>query len=884
MSSAPSQASFDTAQRAILERIARGAALAEVLNDIVLLIEQQVPGLVASILLLDDERLKHGAAPNLPEDYIRAVDGELIGPTVGSCGTAAFTKQAVVVEDIATHPSWKDFRHFALAHGLRACWSTPIVSPAGTVLGTFALYYQQARGPSPAEFDLVDVATHLASIAIGRELTEQELRRSEARAQRLARVHAVSNSINQLIMRARDPQTLYDLACDAAVQKGFAKLAWLGLLDEAHEHIEIVAQCGARIIDTRVADLTVPENRGSLTARVIKSGMPVVANDVAAEALPQWRSVLLQQGLGSCALFPLQARERIYGVFTLYAQERNYFRDDELQVLTTLAADISYGIESMHRDLERQRMEETVRESESLRALIHSTVGDGIFYLQVEHGPRYRFLSVNRAFAELFGVTEETMIGRILNDALPEAMRDAVLERYRRASQTNSRVTWEQVVEARTGTKHVEITIAPIFDRDGHCTNFVGTVHDVTARVQAEIERTRLVAQLNQSQRMQALGTLAGGIAHDFNNILAAISGNAGLALEETGVEGATRTHLLEIQKASRRAIELVRQILTFSRHAPVKREVVDPVEVAREALNLLRATLPRSAALETQFAADTPSFLGDATQFHQIVMNLATNAAYALPQKGGLIQVKLTPIHFDESPASLPELSGDYVRLQVIDNGAGMDETALKRAFDPFFTTRPPGEGTGLGLSVVHGIVDSHHGAIEIHSRVGEGTRVDVYLPAEVSRVAAPAQAPTSRGRGERVMYVDDEEALVFLINRALTKMGYTVTGFSDPTEAIAAFRARPDEFDVVITDVSMPEVSGAELAVEVRRVREHVPIIMTSGYIRAQDMETAQRLGINQLVYKANTIEELGKALAKEIEAAAKGGASNAAASPGS
>jgi CheY-like chemotaxis protein len=340
------------------------------------------------------------------------------------------------------------------------------------------------------------------------------------------------------------------------------------------------------------------------------------------------------------------------------------------------------------------------------------------------------------------------------------------------------------------------------------------------------------------------------------------------MLLQEDSMTSTQKTHVREIEKASLRAIDLVRQILTFSRHAPPKRVILDATEVASEALNMLRATLPQTIAIETEIAANAPRVEGDPTQFHQILMNLGTNAAHAMPPRGGLIRFRLDRCDIETPDERVPNLApGRYLRLQVSDNGCGMDELTLKRAFDPFFTTREPGEGTGLGLSVVHGIVESHQGAVDLRSEVGQGTVVTIYLPASTSRLENKPASRALPGHGERVMYVDDEEALVFLIDRALTKMGYRVSGFPDSTVALSVFRARPDDFDVVITDLSMPRLSGPDLAVELRRIRPEVPIIMTSGFVRTEDVRTAERLGINQLVYKASTIDELGAVLAREI-----------------
>lgn len=652
---------------------------------------------MCSIVLVDDQgRIRHAAAPNLPREYIDSIEGQPIGPQAGSCGTAAYTRKPVIVEDIRVHPAWAAYRDLALPFGLLACWSTPILTPEGKVLGTFAMYYREPRRPTRKEMEWIEVATHLAYVALISE-------------------------------RARATET------------------------------------------------------------------------------------------------------------------------------------------------ERQHMRAAVQSSENLRSVILESVGDAIFYLHVEGEGLYRFVWVNRAFSELFGVPAAEMSGRMLHDVLPEDMRASTLVRYAHAASTGECQSWELTMQARTGEKYGEITLVPLFDDQGRCTNFVGTVHDMTARIKAEKERGLLQAKLHQAQRIQALGTLAGGIAHDFNNILAAIGGNTRLLLEETPEDSRWRRHLVEIQKASARASDLVRQILTFSRSSIPTYEVIDPRAVTGEALELLRATLPTNIDIQTHFAPDTPSIKADSTQFHQILINLVTNAAHAYEGANGVVRIDLrsaTDAEIAAAPDDAPA-PGTYLWVQVADRGSGMDAATLKRVFEPFFTTRSMGKGTGLGLSVVHGIVESHGGSINISSEPKRGTTVNVYLPAaDTSAPASKAEAPR-KGSGERIMYVDDEEALVFLMDVILTRMGYQIRGYTDPTLALQDFRARPQDVDVVITDVAMPGITGPHLAEKLREIRKDVPIIMTSGYIRDEDREAARALQINQLVYKSDTVEELAEALSKEIAA---------------
>jgi len=408
-----------------------------------------------------------------------------------------------------------------------------------------------------------------------------------------------------------------------------------------------------------------------------------------------------------------------------------------------------------------------------------------------------------------------------------------------------------------------------LLDANGAIGRVVGLVVDVTERKRAEEHRIRLESQLRQSQKMEALGTLAGGIAHDFNNVLAAIAGNAKLAIADLPANHPAQPSLAEIEKSGRRASNLVRQILAFSRQEEPDRRPIDLRPVVEDALALLRATLPAMIEIRTQFASELPLVSADATQIHQVIMNLGTNAAHAIGGRAGLIEVRLDAVALTPELASaslaLPE--GRYVRLSLMDDGCGMDAATLERIFEPFFTTKARGEGTGLGLPVVHGIVQSHEGAITAYSALGKGTTFHVYFPAvEVDAALAlprPVATESVRGEGERVLYVDDEEALVFLAERVLKRLGYRVSAYTDPAAALEAFRARPDDFDVVVTDLSMPEMSGRDLARGLLQIRPDVPIVLTSGYVRSEDVESAKQLGIRDVLLKPNTVEDLGKVL---------------------
>lgn len=414
-------------------------------------------------------------------------------------------------------------------------------------------------------------------------------------------------------------------------------------------------------------------------------------------------------------------------------------------------------------------------------------------------------------------------------------------------------------------------------DAQGRPTRLVGASIDVTARRQAE-------EALRQSQKLEALGTLAGGIAHDFNNILLAIAGNTRLAMQELAPDHPVQSGLAEIAKATARASDLVNRILTFSRQSECRREIIQLQPAVAEAIELLRATLPAMIEINFNFAEDLPPVRADATQIHQVMINLVTNAAHAIGDgNAGSVTVSLDEVHVPQGAPRVarggmfaPALkAGRYVRLTVSDTGCGMDQATLDRAFDPFFTTKPTGRGTGLGLSVVDGIMRNHDGSVLVSSEPGKGTTFQLYFPAAEAPTATDSMSlhgetgeTQTKGRGRRVMYIDDEEALVYLMTRVLEKSGYRVTGFNDAEKALQALRERPQDFDVVVTDLSMPGMSGFHVARAIKEIRSDIPVVVTSGYVRAEDRQSAKEVGVRELVLKPDTVEELAGVLERVFE----------------
>ena len=414
---------------------------------------------------------------------------------------------------------------------------------------------------------------------------------------------------------------------------------------------------------------------------------------------------------------------------------------------------------------------------------------------------------------------------------------------------------------------HVSLLAAPILTSAGQIASYA-IFRDITERKLAEAERAKLESRLRQAEKLEAIGTMAGGIAHDFSSVLTAILSYGDMAFQATSPGDAVRRPVERLMAAAHRAKALINQILTYSRSTRGKRHVLRICEAVDEVLLLVRASLPASIELRTRLAAAEARVMADATQVHQLLMNLSSNAVHAMTS-GGVLEVSVEAIDTSAdrtlSHGLLP--AGRYVRLSVSDTGCGMEIETVQRVFEPFFTTKDPGSGTGLGLALVDGIVTELGGAAHVTSRPGAGASFDLYLPrADATGNATTAtDATLARGHGERVLLVEDEKPLMLLAEEMLAALNFEPAGFTQAEEALAEFRMDPWRFDLVVVDHLMPGGTGIEFARKVRRARANVPIILLSGYTGPLLTHEALSAGIQRILTKPLELEALAEAIAR-------------------
>ena len=415
-----------------------------------------------------------------------------------------------------------------------------------------------------------------------------------------------------------------------------------------------------------------------------------------------------------------------------------------------------------------------------------------------------------------------------------------------------------------------------VHDATGKIIAIEGAFQDITEAKKSEKTRLSLETQLRESQKMEAIGTLAGGIAHDFNNILGTILGNAELARQDAGSNWQALVSLDEIQKAGQRAKDLVQQILAFSRRQPTALRVMSLTPLVEESSRLLRALLPGGVRLQYRCSTDTPPIAADPTQIKQILINLGTNAAHAMRGQPGSIDIYVEGFTLDMHSArfDLNLRPGRYARITFSDTGHGMDAATQRRIFEPFFTTKPAGEGTGLGLAVVHGIMQAHDGVIIVQSEPAKGSHFELYFPAARTGVdalgTAESAGPASEGDGQHILYIDDDESQAFLFKRMLERWGYRVSAYQEQRDALDALRNGDMQIDLAVTDFNMPGLSGLEVARAIREARPDVPVIMVSGYVTAQLRNDAAAAGVRALISKPHDVEEFRDLLQQLIPSA--------------
>jgi PAS domain S-box-containing protein len=455
----------------------------------------------------------------------------------------------------------------------------------------------------------------------------------------------------------------------------------------------------------------------------------------------------------------------------------------------------------------------------------------------------------NAGAARLYGYAAPEVVGRpfaLLVQADSQAELPRLFERVLRGDPV---VNYETIGCTKAGTGvDVSLSISPIKDAAGAIIGMSAIGRDIT-------QRKRLEAQFHEAQKMEAIGTLAGGIAHDFNNLLSIIAGDAELVAIRIPDTSPAQDHLRDLLAAAQRATDLVRQILTFSRRTQHERRPVALQTVVEEVKHLLRASLPSTIDFRHFTDAAPAVILADPSQMHQVLLNLCANAEHAMRDRGGVLDLHLRTVDIDADFAGAhpPLRPGPHVKLTIRDSGHGMSHDVQARIFEPFFTTKPLGEGTGLGLAVVHGIVTGHGGALTVESAPGRGTRFDLYFPRcdDLAAMRPSPQAPL-RGRGEHLLLVDDEAAIVRLWTVSLTDLGYRVTSHTNSLAALEAFRNTPDAFDLVVTDQTMPQLTGEALAQELLRLRPDLPIILCTGQSLSAAGSRPRPLGVRATLLK--------------------------------
>jgi len=589
-------------------------------------------------------------------------------------------------------------------------------------------------------------------------------------------------------------------------------------------------------------------------------GMELLPVDVSQELIAMTTSISMAVGVALIAPLFLEIK-RARDVLQDKVEER--------------AAELKKSYQALQLELaKRQVAEESLRKSE----VMFRTIADFTFDWEYWLGPDGRYFYNSPSCERITGYQVEDFFSdpNLLEKITHVEDRQKIARHLQEERESGEPHNLNFRILTRDGEERwIAHVCQPVYSPTGHNLGLRASNRDVTQQKQAEEEKAKLESQRRQTQKIEALGTLAGGIAHDFNNILSPIVMYTEIAMRDFPVDSPTRSYLDQVLKSSKRASDLVSQILSFTRQTERQRIFMQMGPIVKESLKLLRASFPSTIDLRQNIGADPDWVLADPTEVYRVVMNLCTNAAYALGDKRGLLEVVLDNVELTEGLLAfgIEIKPGPYVRLSIHDSGPGIPPAIIERIFEPYFTTKEKGQGTGLGLAVVHGIVKLCEGGITVASEPGRGTTFEVFFPVMRAEEFMEPEVAGDMPRGrESILVVDDEEDIAVSAKILLEQLGYRVTALTDSGEALEAFRAQPDDFDLVLADQTMPHLSGLELAGELLKMRPGLPIIIWTGYSETLTLEKARALGIRELLAKPLVPRQLAESVRRKL-AAGKG-----------
>ena len=746
-----------------------------------------------------------------------------------------------------------------------------------TVLGGiwvfFSDYLLAAYLTDPAVFQRSKIINAWVFIVLSSQMLyllmhrrEGAIKRSQESLCRANRSLKVFSECNKVITWYTKEQELLRVICRIFVEVGGYRLAWVGFARHDPEKIvEPVAHWGhdCGYLERLQVKWDDSEHGQGPAGRAIRTGKTMVVQNIMnhPEFRP-WRDEALQHGFASAIALPLWNDHEVFGGLVILAAEADAFNQEEIDLLEELSADLSYAINGIRFHAEQK----VVKEENRLLAAVIEQASDGVLIFDAAGTTLY----INPAFETICGTFGAEVIGTSIY-ALDCCKMNRNFYRALEETMSHGVVRSGRFVNRRAdGSRYeVDVNIAPVRRLSDAEIRYAAIMREVTHEVLLE-------KQLRSAQKMEAIATLSGGIAHDFNNILAAIITNTEMTLDDVGEDDPLREHLQIVLKAGLRGKDLVKQILTISRQGDQERQSVQVEKVVNECLLLLRASLPTTIEIRKVIDENLGPVPADPSQLHQVILNLCTNAADAMQDQGGILEVKLEDVRVTaQETRNYPTLHpGSYLKMTIKDTGHGMERAVMERIFDPFYTTKGRGKGTGLGLSVVHGIVKSHGGTLTVESEPGKGSIFEVYL-SRIFCVDHPVEAPVNlpaRGGKERILLVDDEEDLVFAGKKMLERLGYHVIAGTDSREMLKLFRAQPESFDLVITDQTMPHLTGEMLAREMLGLRADLPIILCSGMGASGNsgvsLERARAVGIRELVTKPFEREEMTRVIRRLLD----------------